>query len=220
MTPRMSQPSNSRRIPAVAVRRLPLYLRVLEELHTEGVDVTSSADLSRRCGYSSEQIRKDLAYFGAFGTRGLGYDVGQLSQQLRRILGLTGAVPVALVGAGNLGTALIRYASQNSRDTYVAAVFDADDRKVDMDIAGLRVRPMTELRATVRDLGIRIGVIAVPGENARQVFDELCAADITAILNFAPTKLERRAINVQNVDLTTELQSLAYFALGAGAGDA
>ena len=113
-----------RRIPAVAVRRLPLYLRVLEDLASEGVEVTSSADLANRSGYSSEQIRKDLAYFGAFGTRGLGYDVSQLTQHLRRILGLTAAVPVALVGAGNLGTAWIRYASLGARDTYVAAVFD------------------------------------------------------------------------------------------------
>lgn len=219
MSPR-TQPRTHRRIPSVAVRRLPLYLRVLEELSAEGVEVTSSADLSRRCGYSSEQIRKDLAYFGAFGTRGLGYDVAQLSQQLRRILGLTAAVPVALVGAGNLGTALIRYARENSRDTYVAAVFDADARKIGKEIGGVRVRPVSELRQAIAELGIRIGVIAVPGENARQVFDELCAAHVTAILNFAPTKLERRTVNVQNVDLTTELQSLAYFALGAGAGDA
>lgn len=219
MTPR-TQPRTHRRIPSVAVRRLPLYLRVLQEFSAEGVEVTSSADLSRRCGYSSEQIRKDLAYFGAFGTRGLGYDVAQLSQQLRRILGLTAPVPVALVGAGNLGTALIRYARENSRDTYVAAVFDADPRKVGSEIGGVQVRPVTELRQAIAELGIRIGVIAVPGENARQVFDELCAARVTAILNFAPTKLERRAVNVQNVDLTTELQSLAYFALGAGAGEA
>jgi redox-sensing transcriptional repressor len=206
-----------RRIPAVAVRRLPLYLRVLEDLASEGVEVTSSAELATRSGYSSEQIRKDLAYFGAFGTRGLGYDVAQLSQHLRRILGLTGAVPVALVGAGNLGTALIRYASLGSRDTYIAAVFDADPQKIHTSISGLRVQPMDELVPTLRAQGIRIGVIAVPEENARDVFEKLCAAEVTAVLNFAPTKLERRQVSVQNVDLTTELQSLAYFALGAGA---
>lgn len=207
-----------RRIPAVAVRRLPLYLRVLEDLTEEGVEVTSSADLARHSGYSSEQIRKDLAYFGAFGTRGLGYDVAQLKQQLRRILGLTVAAPVALVGAGNLGTALIRYARQNARDTYVAAVFDADPQKVGTDISGLRVRPMSELVSAVQDMGIRIGVIAVPEESAHQVFEHLCDAKIAAVLNFAPTKLEqKRQVSVQNVDLTTELQSLAYFALGAGA---
>lgn len=206
-----------RKVPAVAVRRLPLYLRVLEDLAREGVEVTSSADLARRSGYSSEQIRKDLAYFGAFGTRGLGYDVGQLTQQLRRILGLTGPVPVALVGAGNLGTALIHYTSRNSRDAYVAAVFDDDERKVGQEISGVTVQPMGELVPTVKSLGVRIGVIAVPEESAREVFDRLCEANVTAVLNFAPTKLERRQVSVQNVDLTTELQSLAYFALGAGA---
>ncbi|MDA8344287.1 MAG: redox-sensing transcriptional repressor Rex [Thermaerobacter sp.] len=206
-----------RRIPAVAVRRLPLYLRVLEDLAAEGVEVTSSADLATRSGYSSEQIRKDLAYFGAFGTRGLGYDVAQLTQHLRRILGLTAAVPVALVGAGNLGTALIRYASLGARDTYVAAVFDADPKKIGTEISGLRVRPMHELMTTLKDLGIRIAVIAVPEQNARDVFDQLCAAEVKAVLNFAPAKLEKRQVSVQNVDLTTELQSLAYFALGAGA---
>ncbi len=206
-----------RKVPAVAVRRLPLYLRVLEDLAREGVEVTSSADLARRSGYSSEQIRKDLAYFGAFGTRGLGYDVGQLSQQLRRILGLTGPVPVALVGAGNLGTALIHYTSRNSRDAFVAAVFDQDLGKVGQEIAGVTVQPVSELSATVKELGVRIGVIAVPEESAREVFDQLCDAQVTAVLNFAPTKLERRQVSVQNVDLTTELQSLAYFALGAGA---
>ncbi len=206
-----------RKVPAVAVRRLPLYLRVLEELTRESIEVTSSADLARRSGYSSEQIRKDLAYFGAFGTRGLGYDVAQLSQQLRRILGLTGPVPVALVGAGNLGTALIHYTSRNSRDAFVAAVFDEDVRKVGQEISGVIVQPMTELVATVKELGVRIGVIAVPEESAREVFERLCDAEVTAVLNFAPTKLERRQVSVQNVDLTTELQSLAYFALGAGA---
>ena len=206
-----------RRIPAVAVRRLPLYLRVLEDLTAEGVEVTSSAELSGRSGYSSEQIRKDLAYFGAFGTRGLGYDVVQLAQHLRRILGLVKPVPVGLVGAGNLGTALIRYASLGNRDTYVAAVFDSDPRKVGTDIAGLCVQPMDELKPTLKAFGIRIAVIAVPGPSAQDVFNKLCAAEVTAVLNFAPAKLERQSVSVQNVDLTTELQSLAYFALGAGA---
>jgi redox-sensing transcriptional repressor len=206
-----------RKVPAVAVRRLPLYLRVLEDLAREGVEVTSSADLARRSGYSSEQIRKDLAYFGAFGTRGLGYDVAQLSQQLRRILGLTGAVPVALVGAGNLGTALVHYTARNSRDAFVAAVFDEDPHKIGQSLSGVTVQPLAELVPTVRRLGVRIGVIAVPEESAREVFDRLCEAEVTAVLNFAPTKLERRQVSVQNVDLTTELQSLAYFALGAGA---
>jgi len=206
-----------RKVPAVAVRRLPVYLRALEDFGREGVEVTSSADLALRSGYTSEQIRKDLAYFGAFGTRGLGYDVGQLAQQLRRILGITGAVPVALVGAGNLGTALVHYTAHNSKDAYVAAVFDQDPRKVGQKISGVVVQPIGELVGTIRSLGLRIGVIAVPEESARDVFDLLCTASVTAVLNFAPTKLERPQVNVQNVDLTTELQSLAYFALGAGA---
>lgn len=200
------------RIPEVAVRRLPVYLRVLNEVRAADVDVVSSAELARRTGFSSEQIRKDLAYFGAFGTRGVGYDTGLLSDRLSQILGLDKGVKVAVVGAGNLGTALARYNIQRHPDVQIAAVFDSDWDKIGKKIEDIEISPMEDLREIVSERGIKMAIIAVPGPAARKVAEQLVDAGIEAILNFSPAKIDLdKPVFVQNIDLSIELQSLAYY---------
>ncbi|GAB6877562.1 redox-sensing transcriptional repressor Rex [Thermaerobacter litoralis] len=200
------------RVPDVAIRRLPVYLRALEELRAEDHEIVSSADLAARTGYSSEQIRKDLAYFGAFGTRGVGYRIDVLADRLRHILGLDREVPIALVGAGHLGTALARYNRTRHRDVRIVAVFDSDPARIGERIEGLEIQPADAMEAVIRREGIRLAVIAVPAPAAQGVARRLVAAGVEAILNFAPVTLQvPPGVVVQNIDLTLELQSLAYY---------
>ncbi|MEX2355641.1 MAG: redox-sensing transcriptional repressor Rex, partial [Thermaerobacterales bacterium] len=150
------------RIPQVAVRRLPIYLRVLEELAEQEIEIASSAELARRSGFSSEQIRKDLAYFGAFGRRGVGYGTRTLSRQLRGILGLDPDVRAVLIGAGNLGTALARYNLVRHRDVRILHIFDNDQLKVGTMIESVRVRHVAEAESVVQAEDIRLAILAVP----------------------------------------------------------
>jgi redox-sensing transcriptional repressor len=200
-----------RRIPQATIRRLPVYLRDLVDSAGAGVSVTSSAEMALRTGISSEQIRKDLAYFGAFGTRGVGYDVRQLANAIRRILGINRPVGVALVGAGHLGFALARYSRREHSDVGVTLVFDNDPQKIGTYVGDLPILPMSELEPAIRRDGVRLAVVAVPGEEAPAVMQRLAAAGIEAVLNFSPAKLSAPGVHVQNIDLTLELQSLVYF---------
>ncbi|MCG0239979.1 MAG: redox-sensing transcriptional repressor Rex [Firmicutes bacterium] len=200
------------KIPDAAIKRLPVYLRVLEEFRAAEVPIVSSAELAERTGFSPEQIRKDLAYFGAFGTRGVGYDTALLSRRISRILGLDQGVKAALVGAGNLGHALARYSLSKHKDVRIVAIFDADPAKIGTEIMGVTIRPPSELVEVCRREGVRIGIIAVPASEAQACADLLIAGGVEAILNFAPAKLKvPEGVFVQNIDLTIELQSLAYY---------
>ena len=202
------------KIPEATIRRLPVYLRELDDLASNRVVVTSSADLALRTGFSSEQIRKDLTYFGAFGTRGVGYDTALLANQIRRILRLNHGLKVAIIGAGNLGTALARFSYEAHKDVSIGALFDADPAKVGEHIAGLTVQSMSDLAAVIHKEEIRVAVIAVPAMAAPEVLRRLAEAKVDAVLNFAPVKLSAPGVFVQNLDLTLELQSLAYYACG------
>lgn len=200
------------KIPEAAIKRLPVYLRVLEELVASEVQIISSAELADRTGFSPEQIRKDLAYFGAFGTRGVGYDTSLLSRRIAKILGLHDGVKAVLVGAGHLGHALARYSLTNHKDVRIISIFDNDPTKVGTTIENVVVRPVSEMAATIQADGVRIAIIAVPASEAQKVGEALAAAGIEAILNFAPAKLRLPGrVFVQNIDLTIELQSLAYY---------
>lgn len=200
------------RIPDVAIRRLPVYLRALTELHAEDHDIVSSADLAARTGYSSEQIRKDLAYFGAFGKRGVGYQTADLIERLRHILGLDRQVPIALVGAGHLGTALARYNLTRHRDVRIVAIFDSDPERIGQAIESVVIEPAERMEEVIRAAGIRLAIIAVPAQAAQGVAQRLVKAGVEAILNFAPVTLQvPPGVVVQNIDLTLELQSLAYY---------
>lgn len=200
-----------RRIPQATIRRLPLYLRDLTETASDGIAVTSSAEMALRTGISSEQIRKDLAYFGAFGTRGVGYDARQLAGEIRRILGIDREVGVALIGAGHLGFALARYSRRELSEVRVTLAFDNDPAKIGSWVGDLRVLPMSSLETEIRKKRVRLAVVAVPGEEAPQVMQRLKAAGVEAVLNFSPSKLAVPGLHIQHIDLTMELQSLAYF---------
>lgn len=203
------------RIPDATIRRLPIYLRVLRELEDDNVAVISSADLAIRTGFSSEQIRKDLAYFGAFGVRGVGYSVSQLEDQLRRILGLDKEVRAALVGAGNLGTALTRYNVNRHKDVKIIAIFDNDPAKVGKTIEGVPVYSIEDMDAVIRNNDIKMGIVTAPANSAEKVAELLIRAGVRAILNFAPVKLSSTdSVAVRNIDLTLEFESLAYYATG------
>lgn len=200
------------KIPEAAIKRLPVYLRVLEEMAAAEIQIISSAELADKTGFSPEQIRKDLAYFGAFGTRGVGYDTGLLSRRISRILGIHQGVNAALIGAGHLGYALARYSISRHKDVRISAIFDADLSKVGKEIMGVTIRPMSDLVETVKAQAIKIGILTVPAQEAQATAEQLQEAGVEAILNFAPAKLRLNPnVFVQNIDLTIELQSLAYY---------
>jgi redox-sensing transcriptional repressor len=207
----------SRKIPDATIRRLPAYLRALESVSDHRL---TSRELGQLTGFSSEQVRKDLAYFGAFGTRGVGYAPADLEQAIRRILGLDVGVRAALIGAGNLGIALTRYTATAHKDVVIAAVFDVDPGKIGSVVAGIPVTALDRLEPEVERLGISLGIIAVPAAAAQAVANRLMAAGVRGLLNFAPTALRADpSVYVQNIDLTLEMQALAYFVRAQATAD-
>ena len=201
----------SRRIPEATVARLPVYLRSLLEVAGTKTVTISSERLAEMAGVNAAKVRKDLSYLGSYGTRGVGYDVEYLLFQISRELGLTQDWPVVIVGIGNLGHALANYSGFRSRGFRVVALLDADGQRHGEVVAGVVVRPFTDLRAIVREHGVAIGVIATPAAAAQDVADQMVDAGISSILNFAPTVLNVGAeVAVSKVDLSKELQVLAY----------
>jgi redox-sensing transcriptional repressor len=199
------------KIPEKTVTRLSIYLRCLEELEVDGVDSVSSKQLAQRFGLNSAQIRKDLAYFGQFGVRGLGYYIAELKHNLERILGLKQDWEVALVGAGNLGSALIAYKGFQARGFRISMAFDTDSAKVGLQVDGVVVMDVAKMASALRKKKVKIAVLAVPAGVAQSVADLLVDAGVTAILNFAPTQLAvPEGIKVQNVDLSVLLKTLSY----------
>lgn len=200
-----------REIPEATVARLPVYLRALTGIADTGVATCSSEELASIAGVNSAKLRKDLSYLGSYGTRGVGYDVEYLRYQIARQIGVTQDWPVVIVGIGNLGHALANSAGFRSRGFRVVALFDSDpDRREDL-VAGIQVRPFTDLAEVVAEHRVAIGVIATPGLAAQSVADALVDCGICAILNFAPTVLTvPEQVQVRRVDLSIELQILAY----------
>lgn len=195
-------------IPDATVARLPVYLRCLAM--RAGTGTCSSEDLARTAGVNAAQVRKDLSFLSAQGVRGVGYDVDELKQAIRTALGLTHEFPVVIVGAGNLGRALANYRGFLEWGFSIAAILDVDARRIGSTISGTTVEPMSELEDLVSARGIEIGIIATPSDQAQIVGDRLAAAGIRSILNFAPTVINVTASEVRVVDLSTELQILAY----------
>jgi redox-sensing transcriptional repressor len=159
---------------------------------------------------NAAQVRKDLSFLGAQGVRGVGYDVDELKQEIRTALGLTHEFPVVIVGAGNLGRALANYRGFSEWGFSIAAILDVDARRIGSTISGTAVEPMSDLEELVSARGIEIGIVATPSDQAQIVGDRLAAAGIRSILNFAPTVINVEASEVRVVDLSTELQILAY----------
>jgi redox-sensing transcriptional repressor len=191
--------------------RLSLYLRCLEGWRRDGRETASSRDLAAALGLGDAQVRKDLAYLGRLGRRGVGYRVDDLAAGIRAALGIDREWPAVMVGAGNLARALLRYRGFPERGFRLVSLFDADPRKVGQRIEGLDVFPMTELARRVRTLGAELGIVTVPWEAAQEVADALAASGIRGVLNFAPAVLRLPAgVAVVNVDLTIQLEQLAF----------
>ena len=201
-------------IPRKTVYRLSLYQRGLQRLQGNAIATVSSAALAKAAGVKPTQLRKDLTYFGQFGTRGLGYDVTALSKKLDEVLGTTRLQPVILIGAGNLGTALLGYYEGFAKEGFeIVGTFDAEPRQKSVGTTQkVKVRPITEVANFVRQQGIKMAILTVPGTAAQEVVNSLVAAGIQAILNFAPIILQVPTnVVVNNVDLAIELENLSYF---------
>jgi redox-sensing transcriptional repressor len=203
---------NPRRIPEATVARLPVYLRSLLEVAEAHIITISSERLAEMAGVNAAKVRKDLSYLGSYGTRGVGYDVQFLLVQINRVLGLTQDWPVVIVGIGNLGHALANYKGFSARGFRIAALVDADRSKVGEIVADLPVRHLDELPAIAAEQTIAIGIVATPASSAQDVADQLVAAGVTSILNFAPAVIAvPRGVSLRKVDLSIELQILSFY---------
>jgi redox-sensing transcriptional repressor len=199
------------KIPRPTVKRLSLYLRQLEAMAAHDQSTTSSKQLGAALGLTDAQVRKDLAFFGQFGHPGIGYKVAELIAQLRKILGTDRSWHAAVVGAGNIGRALMAYGRFKGKGFEIKAVFDHDAKVVGTEIENHKVRPMADLPTLVRERDIKIGIVAVPGPAAQGVCDLLIDAGVLGILNFAPVRLDvHNAVSVNSVDFSVALEQLAF----------
>jgi len=202
------------KISELTTNRLSVYLRCVNELAGAGIKTVSSQELAEQFNLNSAQIRKDLGYFGEFGVRGIGYLVDDLRDHLTKILGLDQPHRVGIVGAGRLGTALANYNGLSKSNFKVVALFDNDEAKVSEGIGPDRipVHHAKKIAKVVRDEQIDVAVIAVPARAAQRVLNQIMAAGVKAVLNFAPAPLvSRLGVKVKTVDLTTSLESLSFF---------
>jgi redox-sensing transcriptional repressor len=203
-----------RSAPKSVIKRLPVYLRILDNLIRRDVEIISSRVLSEETGFTAEQIRKDLAYFGAFGTRGTGYNTSYLREKLLRIIGLDKQTKLVVIGAGHLGKALTRYNMFKNPYVQIVGVFDANPKEVGSLIEGMKIYHMDDLASIIQDAQVKVAMVTVPAEVAQQVVDTLVENGISAILNFAPTKIKvPEHVYVHNADLTIELQTLIYYSM-------
>ncbi len=210
----MKKPSRPE-IPRKTIYRLSVYLRCLQRLKANEIRTVSSETLAKVAGVKPTQLRKDLTYFGQFGTRGLGYDVDQLARMITDLLGTSSLQPVILVGVGNLGTALLSYRGFQEQGFEIAAAFDADprrfrDRKLPVSVYG-----MDKLPEIIQAQHVKMAIISVPAVAAQEVTNTLVECGITGILNFAPIVLVvPEDVMVSNVNLAIELENLSYFIQG------
>ena len=210
MAPRSSY--KMQKIPEMTIRRLSVYARCLLQLEEDGVKTISSQELAERFNLNSAQVRKDLAHFGEFGVRGIGYYVSGLKAELQKILGLDREWHVALVGFGNLGSALFNYKGFAKAGVRISAIFDDDPQKIGRTVDGVPVLPLSDLGREAKARNLQIGIIAVPAESAQQVMDAVVASGIKAILNFAPSRLKVvKDVRLKNVDLSIELETLSFY---------
>ncbi len=198
-------------IPDPAVRRLSLYLRQLEAFKRKDRRTISSKQLGESLGLTDAQVRKDLAYFGQFGHPGIGYRVDELIGEVKHILGTDKSWNVLLVGAGNLGRALGAYHGFNAKGFNVVAVFDNDPAKIGKKLGQFTVQPLSEMPAAVQKLGIRLAILGVPADAAQDVADQLIAAGIRGLLNFAPVSISvPRDVALSTVDVAVQLEQLSF----------
>jgi redox-sensing transcriptional repressor len=198
-------------IPKSVVSRLSLYLREVHALQREGQDTVSSGTLGTRLGLTDAQVRKDLAHFGQFGLPGVGYRCNQLASEIRKILGTDRTWPVALVGCGNLGLALLGYNGFQKQGFSIEVAFDTNPNVVGRTVRGITVEPMDRFEAEIERRNIVLAILAVPFESAQSVAERIVRAGVSGILNFAPVSLNLPTqVGVISVDLATKLEQLAF----------
>ena len=198
-------------VPAAVVNRLSMYLRELHHLIGDGNETTSSSQLGRRLGFTDAQVRKDLSHFGHFGHPGIGYRCDELVAAIRRILGTDREWRVALVGVGNLGRALLGYRGFSHQGFRLVAAFDNDQAKVGSEIEGVPIHSLSQLAEIVSREQVELGLVAVPADNAQAVADQLVAAGVSGLLNFAPVTLAGpKGVSKVGVDLARELEQVTF----------
>ena len=202
---------NNTNIPPATVQRLPLYLQCLDQLDTNSVGI-SSKKIAEIAKVNDAQVRRDLSYLGTLGTRGVGYDIITLRKQLELELGLVDGLSAIIVGIGNLGSALAEYGGFKEKGFKIVGLFDEDTKKLNKQIAGLTVSPLSEMKNICEKYNVAIGIIATPEEVAEEIADKLVDCEIKSILNFAPAMLKNKpGIQIRSVDLSQELQILSYY---------
>lgn len=219
MTGKNKPRSGGEQVSDLTAGRLSVYLRCLTTLEAEGTRAVSSRTLAERFHLNAAQIRKDLAYFGEFGVRGVGYHVRELREHLQQILGLDRIVRVAIFGAGNLGLALADYGGFRREGFVIEALFDNAAAKIGQrSRAGVPILDIAEFRAVAHSAPVDIGMLAVPAEAAQAVAGVAIAGGIRAILNFSPGTISvPRGVKLKNVDLTVSMESLSFFLARGGA---
>jgi len=202
----------SKGVPDIVVGRLPVYLRALRHLIDEGLTITASGALAQRLGISSAQIRKDLSHFGEFGKQGMGYDIAHLRDELQHILHVDRGWDMALVGAGDLGHAIVHYVGFEGWGFRVACVFDKNPEKIGSRLGRLEIHDIATLPRKLQELGIQIAIVAVPAAAAQPVVNELVQAGVKAILNYAPINVTvPPSVQVQYIDPVIHLQRMTYY---------
>jgi len=200
-----------RRISESTVHRLSLYYRTLAGLQRENYTTVSSRELAKRNKFTPAQVRKDLSFFGSFGTRGLGYQVVELKDKIASILGLNKQWNVALVGVGNVGSALVSYKEFSRQGFIIKKIFDNDQRKIGRNRKGITVSNVRDLARELRENKIEMVIIAVPASEAQRVVDEVVNAGVHTILNFAPTHLKvPEDVVLRTVNMAMELEHLSF----------
>jgi len=203
---------NENVVPDIVIERLPWYLQALNQMAKEGLHTISSQTLADRLGSTAAQIRKDLSYFGGFGKQGTGYSIYYLIEQLQKILNLDRIWRVVIVGAGGLGSALTRYQGFANRGIEIALLYDIHPQVVGTKVGSLTVRHADTMVAEIREKGIKIAILTLPGEAAQSTADKLVMAGIQAILNYTPVTLKMpEGVHVQNIDPVLQLQRMMYY---------
>ncbi|MBA7543670.1 Redox-sensing transcriptional repressor Rex [subsurface metagenome] len=203
-------------IPSVTINRLSIYHRCLEKIletqNEEDLKIVPSFKIEEMTGINSAQIRKDLAYFGEFGKRGLGYPLIDLSRELKKILGLDKKWSVIIAGAGNLGKALVKYKGFQKRGFTIKGIFDNNPSKIGKKLGHIFIYDIKEIEKIIQAENINIGILVIPADSAQEVADKMVAGGIKAILNFAPVRIFLPPeIKIHNVDLSIEFEGLTYY---------
>lgn len=207
----MSLSVKSNHIPRATIQRLATYVQVLERFDRDGVEVISSNPLAEACGVNGSQVRKDLAYFGEFGVRGVGYNIKSLILAITQSLGVDREWKMALVGVGNLGRALLKHQEFRARGFNIIAIFDCDPFKIGEIMHGMEVLCTDEMSNLAPSLGIEIGIITTPPERAQRAAENLFRAGVFSILNFAPARIRApQNAHIEYVDFFHHLYALAF----------